>query len=447
MDISTIMSLLAVLVLVLANGFFVASEFSLVKVRRSRVEQLIAEGNVLARRVRAAQDRLDSYLAATQLGITISSLGLGWIGEPALAQVIEPVVDFLPGELPFITSHALAVAVAFAIITTLHIVLGELAPKTLALQRAEQTALVVAGPTGVFLFIFHPAIVLLNGLGNGIVRLLGLRPEKGEELVHTVEELKLLVTAGREAGVLEEVEEEIVEKALDFGERQVREVMVPRTEMTAIEADASLGEALKCAADSNHTRLPVYEGSIDQIVGLIHLKDLVRAIEGGAPREAPIRPLLRQAVVVPETATFDAALSQMRAARSQMAIVVDEYGGTAGLVSIENIVEELIGHTPTEYGAEVPEIQPQPDGSVILSGMLSVSEANEHLELSLNTEEYDTVGGVIFGALGRKAEVGDEVEVDGARFRVEALDGLRIDRVRLLPRPAPEDLADQLNDE
>ena len=328
----TLGRLAAVLALVAANGFFVAAEFGLVAVRRTRIEQLANEGNALAKRVRHALEQLDSHIAATQLGITISSLALGWIGEPALARLIEPALSRLPGIWPQISAHAIAVAIAFTIITTLHIVLGELVPKTIALQRSESTALFVTRPLQTFLWLFGPFIHAMNGLGNVIVRWIGLRPAGGHELAHSEEELRLLVTASQESGVLEASEEEMIHKVFSFADKEAHQVMVPRTEIAGVPADMTLRDFAAYVADERlHTRFPVYEGTIDSIIGIVHLKDAVLAM-ATERLDQPVRTVMRPVLVVPESIHVDELLRQLRRRRMHMAVLVDEFGGTAGIV-------------------------------------------------------------------------------------------------------------------
>ena len=427
----TSLRLAAVLLLVLANGFFVAAEFSLVAMRRSRLEQLLAEGHPLAPAVRRAMDRLDAYLAATQLGITMASIGLGWIGEPALAALLEPLFHGLPEDVALIGPHALAVAIAFSIITGLHIVLGELAPKSLALQRTEGTALAVAAPLTVFFTLFRPAIAILNGAGNLILRLAGLRPATGEELVHSVEELRFLVTASRKAGVLDEVEGEMVDRVFTFGETRAHEVMVPRTEIVAVEAATTLEEAMQRVAQEGRTRLPVYEGDLDHIVGIVHLRDLVRALRAGESPQTTVRAVMRPPLVLPESTSVEDVLAAMRRNRTQMAIVIDEHGGTAGLVTMEDLMEEIVGEVQDEFERPHEAFRPQPDGTVLVDGLFSIYELQDRLGLELPEEGYDTVGGLIMARLDRVPRVGDRVSLNGYSLQVEAMDGLRVASVRL----------------
>jgi putative hemolysin len=379
---------LAIFVLVFANGFFVAAEFALVTVRKTRIDQLIAEGHRGARTVRRALNDPDSYIAATQLGITMASLGLGWVGEPALASVIEPPFHVLGEYISAITAHSIAVVISFSIITALHIVLGELAPKTTALQHSEAIALLVARPTELFMRLCWPFIKGLNGLGSLVVRAVGLRPPSGHSLVHSEEELKMLVTASQEAGVLEEEEEQMLHRVFGFSDLTAGQVMVPRTEMVALPFDASLVDIADTLARGGHSRLPVYRKNLDDIVGMLHVTDLFSMVAGGKT-PTDLTGVLRDAFTVPETMQAGDLLSEMRDRHTPVAIVIDEFGGTAGLVTFAGLMEHI------------------------------------------DEEAYNTIGGFVLGRLGRRARVGDRFELEKRTLRVEALDGLRVARVFL----------------
>ena len=423
--------LLAVLALVLANGFFVASEFAIISVRKTRIDQLLAEGSRMARPVRRALENPDQFIAATQLGITMASLGLGWIGEPALAILIDPLMAHFPAPISEATSHTIAIALAFAIITALHIVLGELAPKTVALQYPEKTALIVAKPTEVFLRVFQPFIRALNGMGWAVVRMLGMKAASGHGLVHSEEELKMLVTASQQAGVLEEEEEQMLHRVFHFAEFTAAEMMVPRTEMTAVRADAPMSEIVDKVWRGRHTSLPVYRGEPDDIVGIMLVPDLVRAL--ASPANFNVAAIAREALTVPETMKADELLKQMRRHRTHQAIVIDEYGGTAGLVTFERVMERIVGELGGDFGtsASTP-IRQLPDGSSEVDGLALVTDINEQFALEIDEETYTTLGGYMLGRLGRRPRIGDVIEVGGRTLRVEAVDGLRVSRVRII---------------
>ena len=419
------LGLLAIMLLVLGNGFFVAAEFSLVVVRKTRIDQLIAEGSSTARVVRRALSDPDSYIAATQLGITMTSLGLGWIGEPALAHVIEPAFAVLGDRIALATSHSIAFTIAFAVITSLHIVLGELAPKTVALQYPERMSLIVARPTELFMKVFWPFIRLLNGMGRAVVQAFGMRPPSGHSLVHSEEELKMLVTASQEAGVIEEDEEQMLHRVFGFADLTAGQVMVPRTEMVAIAADASIDGVLQAVARGGHDRYPVYKKDLDNIVGVLHLTDLLLVIASGSAVD--VSALARDAYTVPETMPADTLLGEMRARNTPLAIVIDEYGGTAGLVTFAGLMERIVGSLGHEgAGGGITVLA---DGSALVDGLALVTDVNEQFGLHIDEDVYNTIGGYVLGRLGRRARLGDRIEVERRTMRVEALDGLRVARV------------------
>lgn len=430
---AAVLRILAIFALVFANGFFVAAEFSLVTVRRTRIEQLIAEGSRMARPVRRALSDPESYIAATQLGITMASLGLGWIGEPALVSMIEPAFSFLPPVVSLTAAHTVAVTIAFVIITALHIILGELAPKSIALQHPEQTALWVTKPTELFLRAFRPFIRALNGMGRAIVNMLGLRPPSGHSLVHSEEELKMLVTASQEAGVLEEDEEQMLHRVFHFADRTAGQIMVPRTEMEAVRADASLAEVVEIVVRGRHTSLPVFRDKVDDIIGILLVTDLVRVLASPPPEFSPAA-YAREALTVPESMKADELLRQMRRHRTHQAIVIDEYGGVAGLVTFERLMERIVGELGGDFGSSARQITVLPDGSAEVDGLTLVSDINEQFGLDIDEDTYTTIGGYMLGSLGRRPRVGDIVEVGKRVLKVEALDGLRVAKVRISPK-------------
>jgi CBS domain containing-hemolysin-like protein len=405
----------------------VASEFALVTVRKTRIDQLIAEGHRGARTVRRVQNDPVRYIAATQLGITMASLGLGWVGEPALAAFIEPPFLALGSYVSTITAHTIAVVISFSIITALHIVLGELAPKTVALQHPEAIALLVTRPTELFMRMLWPFITGLNTLGRLVVRAVGLKAPSGHSLVHSEEELKMLVTASQEAGVLEEEEEQMLHRVFGFSDLTAGQVMVPRTEMVALRFDASLVDIADTLARGGHSRLPVYRKSLDDIVGMLHVTDLFSLVAAGnTPTD--LTGVLRDAFTVPETMQAGDLLSEMRTRHTPVAIVIDEFGGTAGLVTFAGLMERIVGEVA---GGAENRITVLPDGSALIDGLALVADVNAQFGLHIDEEAYNTIGGYVLGRLGRRARVGDRFDVDKRTLRVEALDGLRVARVFL----------------
>lgn len=435
---SDLLKLAAVIVLVLLNGFFTAAEFSLVSVRKTRIAELVAKGDLSAAAVQKALENPDRVIAATQLGITLASLGLGWVGEPALAHLFEPIVALLPGNLRSGVSHGLSAGLAFGVITFLHVVAGELAPKSIALQNPEATSLIVARPTLWSERLFKPAIWLLNGAGNTLLRWVGVRPASGHELVHSVEELKMLVAASAESGVVAQQEREMLHAVFDFRELLVRQVMIPRTEILAIEADVPLEDIIPLISQSSYTKFPVYDDNLDRILGILHTKDLLSAMQEPGWQARTARTLVREAIFVPETIPVSALLRQFRDNRQHIAIVLDEYGGTAGLVTLEDLLEEIVGEVSGPFDRITPAIQALPDGSYLIDGLTLIEDVNASLGLDLNDPSYDTIAGYVLGRLGRIPKIKDTVDNGNVRLQVEAMDGLRIARLRLT-RLGPEE--------
>jgi CBS domain containing-hemolysin-like protein len=420
-----VMRLLLVLGLVLANGFFVTAEFALVTVRKTRIDQLVAEGNRLARTVRRAVSDPDGYIAATQLGITMASIGLGWVGEPTVASIAEP-------SLGFAAAHSIATVLAFALITALHIVLGELAPKTIALQHAERAALIVAKPTELFMIVFWPFIALLNAMGRGVVRALGLRAPSRHSLVHSEEELKMLVTASQEAGVLEEDEEQMLHRVFGFADLTAAQVMIPRTEMVAVPTTATLARVSEEIQRLPYPWLPVYRNSLDDIAGVVLVTDLFRAVST-PPAHFDLTTFVRDVLTVPETMKADDLLHDMRRQQMHLAIVIDEYGSTAGMVTFEALMERIVGEVVSQYNPAGARIRVFPDGGALLDGLVLLADVNEQFGLHIDEGTYNTVGGYVLGRLGRRTRIGDAIDVEGRTLRVEALDGLRVARVQITP--------------
>lgn len=426
-----VFGLVAIILLVIANGFFVAAEFSLVSVRRTRIAELVESGQTSALAVQKAIENPDRVIAATQLGITLASLGLGWVGEPALSHLLTPLVLLFPFNIQTEVSHSISAGIAFAVITFLHVVAGELAPKSVALQDPERTSLFVARPTLWVERIFKPAIWALNGSGNALLRLFGVQPASGHQLVHSVQELKMLVTASAEGGVVEADERKMLHAVFDFGDLIVRQVMIPRTEMIAVEADIPLPEIISLVSQSTYTKFPVYDDSLDQIIGIVHVKDLLEAVQQPDFQQLTARKYLREPLFVPETISVNSLLRRFRDNRQHIAIIMDEYGGTAGLVTLEDLLEEIVGEVSDPFDRGQPEFQTQPDGSILIDGLTLIEDVNQQLGLKLAEPNYDTIAGFVLGKLGRIAQPGDFVEGGGVNIKVEDMDGMRIARVSL----------------
>ena len=427
-----VLNLVIVFFLVFANGFFVASEFALVGVRRSRIETLARQGNRRAKRLLPLISNLNAYISATQLGITLASLALGWIGEPAIAHLIEAP---LRGRISETLMHTIAFTIAFTILMFLHIVLGELAPKTLALERAEKTALAIALPMAIFYRIFRWPIQLLDWAGTRTVRLFGLHPSGSHASIYTEEELRQLIDISRESGHIEADEQRLINRVLDFSDAQIREAMIPRTAVAAVPVTATLQETREAFRTLGYSRLPVYQDNLDNVVGVLFRRDLEPYLE--QPNGADgfnLRDLIHPPVFIPTAARLGSALKQMQSKRIHLGFVVDEYGGLEGIVTLEDLLEEIVGEINDEFDEEVrAQILKETDGSYLLSGMLTIRDANRQLRLELPEDRgYTTLAGFLMAQAGRLPQVGEVVEYPGMTFRIERLEGRRIRRVRLV---------------
>src|SRR5438093_4030860 len=374
--------LLLVLALVTANGLFVASEFAIVTARRARIDTLADEGNRVAALVRRTFSDLGNYLAAAQLGITMASIALGFVGEPLLAGLIEPVFDDLIGQSAAgVTAHAIAVPIAFALITALHIVLGEQAPKVLALRHPERISMLTTPPTQAFRYALWPAIWALNSTANLVLKPFGLRPvEGGAHSVHTAEEINLLVSQSAEAGVLETEEAKLLASVFQFGDRRVNEVMVPRSEVVWLERGTTVRDFYRTFAETPHSRFPVFENSQDNVVGIVGIKDVLRGVaEGQLTEDSPIDLAMRPAMFTPETKLVGTLFFEMQRAGHQMAIVVDEYGGTAGIVTLEMLLEELVGYVSDELRRHEDEFVTVDEHTFQIDAGIAIHDAHEKL--------------------------------------------------------------------
>ncbi len=421
-----------VAVLVLANAFFVAAEFALVSSRRTRIEAMIRRGDAKAKLARRAILALDRYISGTQLGITLASLGLGWLGEPTLAALFQAAFGWLPAPLAQVATHGVAVTVAFLCITFLHIVLGELTPRALALIYPETTSGWLAGPLIAFTVVTNPFIWVLKESANLVLKLFGERAPTALERLHSPEELRMLVDQSAKAGKLDRDDARLLAGVFEFSEKTAREVMTPRTEMVALELDASLGEAADLIAKARRSRYPVMRASLDDIAGIVHAKDVLAALRAAAAPPPRLADLVRPVHFVPGSREVEDVLADMKLMRVHMVIVLDEFGGTAGLVTMEDLLEEIVGQIYDEYDRPA---QARPSGTVPppgapLPGNLTLDEANTRLGLSLASADYTTLGGYLFGKLGRLPKAGDRVTVDGGAFEILAMDGRRIAEAR-----------------
>ena len=414
-------------ILVLMNGFFVAAEYSFVRVRGTQLDELARTGDRRAKLAAHISDDIEPYISTVQLGVTLASLGVGLIGEPAVGRLVQPVFGGLR-DVSETAYEVMSFLIAFALVTYVTVVFGELAPKYLAIQRALRVALWASYPLHLTYRLAYPFIWLMNRSAAGVLRAGGLKPTSDLD-VHSDEELKMLVAASAKQGVLQESERVIVGNALDFADTVVRQVMIPRTEIVAVPEDVDLAGLVAMARQARFSRFPVYREDLDHIVGVVHVKDLV-----GVDRtsHAKARDLMRKVPAIPETLRLDQALAEFRRQRTGLAVVIDEFGGTAGLVTLEDILEELVGEVRDEFEqGDVQRIREEAPGSYVIDGLVSLADLREKLGLGLEEEPYDTVGGLVFGRLGRLAEVGDSVDIEGFRFQVSAIDGRRVSQVRV----------------
>src|SRR3954449_3939313 len=411
------------LLLVALNGFFVAAEFALVKVRPTQLEPLIGEGSRRARMARHMIRHLDAYLSATQLGITLASLALGWVGEPAFSWLVRPAVALVAGNNPDLV-HTVSLTISFLVITVLHIVLGEQAPKTLAIRRAEGTALLISFPLYAFYKLTYPAIWVLNHSANRLLRLIGVTPAAEGELAHDEEELRLLLSSSKESQ-LSTQKRELLDNIFELSHRVARQIMLPRQDVVYLSTQRPLAENLRIARRSGHTRFPLCEGDLDHVIGLIHIKDIFH-------RDRNLRSLqevAREISFVPETLELDRLLKRMRTERFHLAAVIDEYGGVSGVVTLEDVIEEIVGSIQDEFDIEKPEIQPLGDGVYRVSGGMLVEDLEVELKVELSDRDEDTIGGVVLSELGRNPAVGDKVEVGPVSIEVLEVQHNRINTV------------------
>jgi CBS domain containing-hemolysin-like protein len=434
------LNLFLALAMVALNGFFVAAEFALVRVRESRIQQLEQEGSARAGVVRDALRDLDDYLSVCQVGITVASLGLGWIGEPAVAHLIEPVLHAVG-----ITSERavsiISFVVGFALITYAHLVFGEQAPKYFSIQKAERTALWISRPLKIFMVLFRPLVWLVNASTNFVLRPWGIK--LGAEMeAHSEEELRIMISSSAASGELEPEERDYLNNVFDFGDRVAREIMVPRPDIEALSVDMPLPEMVDAAVFGRYTRYPVYEGDLDHIVGAVHVKDLLRAAREN-PDDFDIRTIIRDCLVVPENKPIEQILREFQKRKLQMAIVIDEWGSVEGLITIEDIIEELVGEIQDEFDEGEAEIEEIGDGVYAIDGRIPITEVNDYFGVDLPHEDFDTIGGYVLGVLGRPPEPGDTIEVDGVILQVKSVDGPRVSMLTLQrkedARSAPSD--------
>jgi CBS domain containing-hemolysin-like protein len=436
-----VLRIAAVVLLVAANAFFVAAEFALVSVRETRLQQLIAAHRMGARTVQRLHHKLDEFIAAVQFGVTVSSLALGWIGESAMAHVLEPLFVRLPHS--HVYAHGVSIVFAFILITFMHVILGEIVPKSIALQRTEAVALAVAGPMDVFMTLAAPLLAVMTASSRVVLKAFGAKQMR-EGVVHSSDELKLIVSASRRTGVLEAPQEQMIQRALDLENVFVREVMVPRPDIFSLPGDMSLDEAFQRVADEKHSRVPIYDPQRgpEHIVGVLYARDLLRwlrfrlsRVTSGQPQpwssDLKVRHLMREVLVVPETKPLPDMLMEFKQHKRHLAVVVDEFGSTAGVVTVEDILEQLVGEIEDEYEIAEPVFAPGA-ASMVLDGAVNIRDLESIYHVSLPRDEgFETLAGFVLSKMQRIPSPGDSFEYDGRRFTVAGMDGLRVDSVKI----------------
>ncbi|MBA9083993.1 CBS domain containing-hemolysin-like protein [Fontibacillus solani] len=413
------------LLLVLLNGFFVSAEFSIVKIRNGRIDTLVEEGRKSAIITKSILNHLDGYLSACQLGITLCSLGLGFLGEPVIAAMLNPLFELAGFKEAAV--HVVSITVAFIIIAVLHIVLGELAPKTIAVNKAETVTLLTARPMRVFYKLMYPIVWVLNGLSTALLRLFGIAPRSGNDSLLTEEEIRVMMKESSESGLIDSTEMSLMDNIFEFADTTAREIMIPRTEMICLYTQNSLDENLEVALDGTRTRYPVCNNDKDHIIGFIHIKDLIRS------NTQDYRKILRPIMAVPESIQISDLMKRMQRSKTQIAILIDEYGGTSGLVTLEDIVEEIVGEIQDEFDEERPGIEQVDEDTYSIDGLMLIESVNDRFGFELDSEDYDTIGGWLYSRIEiLPPRIGDTVEHEDYLYMVEEIDNKRISRVKLL---------------
>lgn len=429
----TLLKLLSVLLLIFLNGFFVAAEYALVSVRKTRIDELVRKGNRTAKIVQFAIQHINNYISAIQLGITIVSLALGWIGEPALASLFIQLFMFLPHALAQLSAHTLAILVAFSVITYFHVVLGELAPKTMALQNAETFALLLIRPLDLFTKLFLPIIWLLNKSSQLILRLLHVNPANSEKSVHSEEEIKSLLTQSGQSGVIPKDEVALVYNVFRLGDLTVKQIMLPRVDIVAFDMDTTLQNTIKRIKRSRYSRFPVYKNTIDTIIGYIHIKDILK-LDVGVNGDKTLAELdvIRDIIMVADSQKADDVLAEMQKEHVHVAVVADEYGGTEGIVTLEDIIERLVGEIQDEFEKPLEKgFQKQDDGSFLISGSMPIDQVTKKFPIPIKGQGLKTIGGLLFSLLGREPKVGDSIQLGSATFTIIMMDRNRVGQIRV----------------
>jgi CBS domain containing-hemolysin-like protein len=438
--VTLLFELIGVAVLILLNAFFVAAEYGLVTARRTRIIELQHQGNRRARDVLRITGDPGRFIAAMQLGVTLTSLGIGALGEATLSHQFDKWM-----------ATALAIFLAYAILSFFHVVFGELVPKGAALGHAEGTALWVSAPVRGFLAVFRPFIWVLQAASDAILHAFGLEPPGAEREVHSEAELRMLVSRSTQQGQIEEDEREMIDKVFVFGDKDVADVMVAKPDVSAVSVDMPAEEALAVVLDSPYTRYPVFRESLDDIVGVLHVRDLFKAIHDRGLEGLDLESLLRPAYVIPETKDLASLLQEFRRTNSHFAVVVDEYGAMVGIATLEDLLEEIVGEIEDEFDVPEEQVEQISDDEYRVDGMFSIDEFNGRFGTHLPDEDFHTVAGFVFGQLGRAPEPGDDVSYDGMRFDILEVEGNRIERIAVTfeerPVPRRDEVSDYVDDD
>lgn len=436
----SILMLMVAFLLVLLNAFFVLSEFALVKVRKTRLEELVKIGNSNAKLALEMSQRLDTYLSATQLGITLSSLALGWVGEPAIARLLAVLLESMDLKDNSIFIHSMSVVIAFLSITFFHVVLGEIVPKSLAIAKSEKATLFVARPLHVFWVVFYPVVRLFDVIAHFFLKKMGVNPKEHEGM-HSEEELKIIVGESLREGIIDSVEGEIIKNAVDFSDTSAKEIMTPRKDMVCLDEENSYEENIDIVLKSHFTRYPYCKGSKDNIIGMVHIRDLLsRSIF--TPKMHDFKQIVRKMIIVPESASISQILIKMKKEQIHTALVIDEYGGTAGLLTMEDIIEEIMGEISDEYDLKQEGVNKLEEGVFELEGMLDLESVEEVLHIQFDKEcEQVTLGGYVFSLLERMPMEGDTIVSHGYAFEVLSVDGARIKRLKAVKQDQGENEA------
>ena len=430
MDQSIIVNIFVILFLLFVNAFFVAAEFSLVKIRRTRLEQLSNEGSKVAKLAIKMLNNVNEMLAAAQLGVTVASIALGWVGEATTVTLIVPLIERIPYVNPTLTAHAIAVPISFFLVTMFHVVLGEQLPKCVSIQYPEKTVYLIAKPMHICMIIFKPFVWLLTISGNAILKLFNVCDTSETQLAHSTEELDLIVDASLDQGVLNETEAEIIHNMFKFSDLTAKQVMIPRTDIVCLPYDITFDELKTVTLENQYTRYPVYKETMDKIIGFVHVKDVYS--QSVSDKEFSIDNLLRPILLIPETMTLDNLIIEFKKLRAQLAIVVDEFGGTSGIITLEDVLEEIIGEVQDEFDEEESNIKQIGENKYSANGLMRTDEVAEFFELDaeqFDEEDIETIAGLVVKLLGRIANVGDEVEFNGLKFTVHEIDGARITKL------------------